>query len=53
MSDSYDNNFGLTDSDCKVDEDGIYKPKSYIETRFALACTKYKKSFCYHHSQQV
>ena len=34
MSDSYDNNFGLTDSDCIVGEEIIYKPKSYAETRF-------------------
>ena len=27
MSDSYDNNFVLTDSDCNVGEEGIYKPK--------------------------
>ena len=33
MSDSYHKkNFGLTDSDCNVDEEGIYKPKSYVET---------------------
>ena len=28
MSDSYDKNFGLTDSDCNAGEEGIYKPKS-------------------------
>ena len=31
MSDSYDKNFGLTDSDCNVGEEGKYKPKSYVE----------------------
>ena len=33
MSDVYDENFGLTDLDCNVGEEGIYKPKSYVETR--------------------
>ena len=33
MPDAYDENFGLTDSDCNVGEVGIYKPKSYVETR--------------------
>ena len=37
MSDSYDSNFGLTDSGCNVGDGGIYKPKPYVETRF-LAC---------------
>ena len=33
MSDSYDYSFGLTDSDCNVGEEGIYMPKSCVETR--------------------
>ena len=33
MSDSYDKNSGLTDSDCNVGEEGLYKPKSYAEIR--------------------
>ena len=32
MSVSYDKNFGLADSDCNVGEEGIYKPKFYVET---------------------
>ena len=33
MSDAYDENYGLTDSDCNVGEERIYKPKSYVETK--------------------
>ena len=33
MSDAYDENLGLTDSDCNVGEEGIYNSKSHIETR--------------------
>ena len=33
MSDSYDKNFYLTDSNCNIGEEGIYKPKSYVEIR--------------------
>ena len=35
MSDSYDKNLCLTDSNCNhfVGEEGIYKPKSYVEIR--------------------
>ena len=35
MYDTYDNNFGLTDSVCHVGEEEIYHPKSYVETRFS------------------
>ena len=33
LSDSHDENFGLTDWNCNVGEEGIYKSKSYVETR--------------------
>ena len=33
LSDSYDINFGLTDSNCNVGEEGIHKLKSCVETR--------------------
>ena len=32
MSDSYDKNYCLKNSDCNVGEERIYKPKSYVET---------------------
>ena len=34
MSDLLDKNFCLTDSDCNFGEEGMYKPKSYVEKSF-------------------
>ena len=44
MSNSNDKNFCLTDSNCNVGEEGINKPKSYVEIRIFSSPTSVRST---------